>query len=133
MDAQNPMNFPELKRYITKSMRMQHIYQPVMIKTLLLSKGQSASNNLRYISTLYILMSKLCERCHGKIQNTVLTLCGKCSRHCEWCDARLNQMNYAQSCGFCKSGEILGKATQMLGVDRISKSFLRTALSGKKE
>ena len=42
-------------------------------------------------------------------------------------------MNYAQSCGFCKSGEILGKATQMLGVDRISKSFLRTALSGKKE
>ena len=79
------------------------------------------------------MLAKLCELCHGKIQNASLKICGKCSRKCEWCGARLNQLNYAQTCGFCKTGEVLGKTTHKLGVGRISKSFLRTALSDKKE
>jgi hypothetical protein len=74
-------------------------------------------------------MAKLCSKCEGKIQNTSLTVCGKCSRRCEWCGAKLNQLNYAQTCGFCRTGSALGKVTHKVGVGRISKSFLRTALS----
>lgn len=37
------MNYQELKQYISKEMKMQHIYQPVMIKTLLESKEHRAS------------------------------------------------------------------------------------------
>lgn len=36
------MNFDQLKTFIEKSMRMSHIYQPVMLKTLL-EKGGKAS------------------------------------------------------------------------------------------
>jgi hypothetical protein len=36
------MNFNDLKRFIEKSMRMSHIYQPVMLMTLL-EKGGRAS------------------------------------------------------------------------------------------
>lgn len=39
----NAMNYRDLKRYISQHMRMQHIYQPVMIKTLLESKEHRAS------------------------------------------------------------------------------------------
>jgi hypothetical protein len=78
-------------------------------------------------------MAKLCGKCNGKIQNTALTICGRCSRRCEWCGARLNQLNYGQTCGFCRTGATIGKATHKLGVDRLSKSFLRTALADKKK
>lgn len=37
------MNYEQLKDYISKRMWMQHIYQPVMIRTLLQSKEYSAS------------------------------------------------------------------------------------------
>lgn len=37
------MNYHQLKEYISKQMKMQHIYQPVMIKTLLESKEHRAS------------------------------------------------------------------------------------------
>ena len=37
------MNYQELWHYISKVMKMQHIYQPVMIKTLLESKEHRAS------------------------------------------------------------------------------------------
>ncbi|MGI0025906.1 MAG: HNH endonuclease, partial [Nitrososphaera sp.] len=37
------MNYLELKQYISKKMLMQHIYQPVMIKTLLQSEEHQAS------------------------------------------------------------------------------------------
>lgn len=37
------MNYQELRQYISKAMKMQHIYQPVMIKTLLESKEHRTS------------------------------------------------------------------------------------------
>ena len=37
------MNFTRLKDYLSRQMLMQHIYQPVMIKTLLLSEDKQAS------------------------------------------------------------------------------------------
>ena len=37
------MDFEELKRFIADDMRMQHIYQPVMIRTLLTSEDNEAS------------------------------------------------------------------------------------------
>lgn len=37
------MNYRELRTYIARQMKMQHIYQPVMIKTLLQSKDHQAS------------------------------------------------------------------------------------------
>ena len=37
------MNYQELKQYISKGMKMQHIYQPIMIKALLESKEHRAS------------------------------------------------------------------------------------------
>jgi hypothetical protein len=77
-------------------------------------------------------MTKLCDRCQGALQNSSLAICGKCSRHCEWCNAKLSQLNYAQTCGLCKSGEVLGKTTHKLGVERISKSFFRALFSNKK-
>ncbi|HZC88448.1 MAG TPA: hypothetical protein VE199_02425, partial [Nitrososphaera sp.] len=85
----------------------------------------------RYLIVIYSIMEKLCTKCGGKIHNTSLTVCGKCSRRCEWCGARLNQLNPIQTCGFCKTGEVLGKVTHKLGIGRLSKSFLRTALSDK--
>jgi ATP adenylyltransferase len=36
------MNFKELKKFITKDMTMSHIYQPVMLITLLKNKGKSS-------------------------------------------------------------------------------------------
>jgi len=78
-------------------------------------------------------MPKLCHRCEGPLKNNSLSICGKCSRRCEWCGAKLSQLNYGQTCGFCKSGEVLGKATHKIGVGRVSKSFLRTALADKKK
>jgi hypothetical protein len=67
------------------------------------------------------------------MQNTSLAVCGKCSRRCEWCGAKLSQLNYVQTCGLCKAGEVLGKTTNKLGVERVSKSFFRTLYSNKKE
>jgi len=66
------------------------------------------------------------------LQNPSLSICGKCSRHCEFCGERLGELNYMQVCGYCKTGRILGKATQKLGIDRISKELLRTLFSRKK-
>jgi hypothetical protein len=77
-------------------------------------------------------MAKTCERCQGRMENTTIAVCGRCSRRCEWCGARLGQLNYAQSCGLCKSGEVLGKATHKLGLGRLAKHFLRTLYSNKK-
>ena len=34
--------------------------------------------------------------------------------------------------GFCESGEVLGKTTHKLGVERISKSFFRALFSNKR-
>jgi ATP adenylyltransferase len=39
----NAMNYRELKEYISRHMKMQHIYQPVMIKALLETKEHRAS------------------------------------------------------------------------------------------
>ncbi len=36
------MNFVQLKDFLSKKMQMQHIYQPVMIKTLLESEGKTS-------------------------------------------------------------------------------------------
>jgi len=38
------MNFDELMTFIEKSMRMSHIYQPVMIRTLLDTGGTAAED-----------------------------------------------------------------------------------------
>ena len=37
------VDYQKLRQYISKEMKMQHIYQPVMIKTLLESKGHCAT------------------------------------------------------------------------------------------
>jgi ATP adenylyltransferase len=49
------MNFDELKQFITQKMQMQHIYQPVMIKTLLES-GNKAS--VREISRSFLQLDE---------------------------------------------------------------------------
>ncbi len=36
------MNFQELKQFITKDMRMAHIYQPVMLIELLKNQGKAS-------------------------------------------------------------------------------------------
>ena len=40
------MNYNELKNFLQKKMRMSHIYQPVMIKTLLRSKGIASDKEI---------------------------------------------------------------------------------------
>jgi len=40
------MNFEEMKNYLEKKMRMSHIYQPVMIKTLLESNNQTTVDRI---------------------------------------------------------------------------------------
>ncbi len=47
------MTYEELKKFISENMRMSHIYQPVMIKSLLINNGkltdfQIAENLLKY-------------------------------------------------------------------------------------
>jgi hypothetical protein len=37
------MNFHQLKTYIQKDMRMSHIYQPVMIRTIIESEGRASA------------------------------------------------------------------------------------------
>ena len=37
------MNFKKLKQFLTKDMRMSHVYQPVMIRNLLKNKGKADS------------------------------------------------------------------------------------------
>jgi ATP adenylyltransferase len=40
------MNFRDLKRFIAHEMRMSHIYQPVMIKTLLKQNGRCSMRTI---------------------------------------------------------------------------------------
>ena len=40
------MGYQELKSFITQTMRMSHVYQPVVIRELLLSKGQASSRDI---------------------------------------------------------------------------------------
>ena len=40
------MTFRQLKDYIGKKMRMQHIYQPVMLMTLLRRKGKATRRQI---------------------------------------------------------------------------------------
>jgi hypothetical protein len=40
------MNYNELKLFLTKKMRMSHIYQPVMIKKLLVSNGEATDKEI---------------------------------------------------------------------------------------
>lgn len=40
------MEFDQLREFITKRMRMQHIYQPVMIRTLLQSGGNASTRSI---------------------------------------------------------------------------------------
>ena len=41
------MNFPDLKDFILKKMRMAHIYQPVMLLTLLQAKGECSEEEIK--------------------------------------------------------------------------------------
>jgi ATP adenylyltransferase len=40
------MNYPDLKDFILKKMRMSHIYQPVMLLTLLLANGECSEEDI---------------------------------------------------------------------------------------
>ena len=40
------MNFKKLKQFLTKDMRMSHVYQPVMIRNLLKNKGTANSEKI---------------------------------------------------------------------------------------
>ena len=40
------MKFKELKNYLTKQMRMSHVYQPVMIRNLIKNKGKASSEKI---------------------------------------------------------------------------------------
>ena len=40
------MSFKLLKNYIKNKMRMSHIYQPVMIKSLIKNNGKNNSKNI---------------------------------------------------------------------------------------
>jgi ATP adenylyltransferase len=40
------MNFDELEQFITQKMEMQHVYQPVMIKTLLESGNKASDRDI---------------------------------------------------------------------------------------
>ena len=40
------MDFEELQHFIGHKMRMTHVYQPLLIKTLLLSGGSAAAENV---------------------------------------------------------------------------------------
>ena len=35
------MNYKKLKKYLIKDMRMSHVYQPVMIRNLIVNKGKA--------------------------------------------------------------------------------------------
>ena len=41
------MSFKLLKNYIKNKMRMSHIYQPVMIKSLINNRGKNNSKNIK--------------------------------------------------------------------------------------
>ena len=40
------MNYPDLKDFILKRMRMSHIYQPVMLLALLQAKGECSDEDI---------------------------------------------------------------------------------------
>jgi ATP adenylyltransferase len=40
------MNFKKLKQFLTKDMRMSHVYQPVMIRNLIKNKGKADSSKI---------------------------------------------------------------------------------------
>jgi ATP adenylyltransferase len=40
------MKFPELEYFILKKMRLSHIYQPVMLLTLLRAKGECSEQDI---------------------------------------------------------------------------------------
>lgn len=48
-------------------------------------------------------------------------------------DNETKRLKYSQTCGLCKTGSAIGKTTNKLGVERVSKSFFRTLFSGKKK
>ena len=47
------MNFNQLKTYIKKDMRMSHIYQPVMIKTIIESEGRASATAIAKKLVIY--------------------------------------------------------------------------------
>jgi diadenosine tetraphosphate (Ap4A) HIT family hydrolase len=47
------MNFNQLKRYIEKDMRMAHIYQPVMIKTIIEAEGRASATAIAKKLVIY--------------------------------------------------------------------------------
>ena len=40
------MNYKRLKKYLIKDMRMSHVYQPIMIRNLIVNKGKADSEKI---------------------------------------------------------------------------------------
>ena len=47
------MTFPQLKNYLQQTMRMSHVYQPVMIRRLLLNGGVADTQAIANESSPY--------------------------------------------------------------------------------
>ena len=73
------MNFSELKDFLVNRMRMSHIYQPVMLMTLL-NEGGSAS--IETISKTLLIEDKSQQEYYGNItKNMVKNMKMKISRY----------------------------------------------------
>ena len=73
------MNFSELKDFLVNRMRMSHIYQPVMLLTLL-NEGGSAS--IETISKTLLIEDKSQQEYYGNItKNMVKNMKMKISRY----------------------------------------------------
>ena len=73
------MNFSELKDFLVNRMRMSHIYQPVMLLTLL-NEGGSAS--IETISKTLLIEDKSQQEYYGNItKNMVKDMKMKISRY----------------------------------------------------